>query len=163
MTFSPSLRTKRHKCSRKVADQALIGKLFWWSEEWHTGRFFLGKMFPPWKDFRHASSFKVNCRYRQLWAASPKHLASWMHNSGLLTTEIKPIFKANKLKGDIHLHPVLNRRNLWACPFFKKPRHCSYVLKMGISTVPGACCSLSFGMIDDVSAWQLLNASGMPG
>lgn len=96
ITCSSSLRTKRHKYSRTDADQALLGKLSWWAEEWHTGRSFLGKRSPPSKTFRYASSFTVNCRYRQLWAASPKGLASWMHNSGLSTTEVKPIFKTKK-------------------------------------------------------------------
>lgn len=86
-----------------------------------------------------------------------------MRNSGLWTTELKPIFKTKKLKGVIHLHPVPNPSNLLAGPFFKKHRHCSYVLKMRISTAPGACCSLSLGDVWRCLAWQLLNASGMPG
>lgn len=81
MTCSHSLRTKRRKCSRKDEDQALPGKLSWWSEEWYTGRSFLGKRSPPWKAFRHASSFKVNCRYsfgeplQKVWLAECTTLA----------------------------------------------------------------------------------------
>lgn len=33
---------------------------------------------------------------------------------------------------------------------------------MGISTAPGACCSLSLGDVWQCLAWQLLNVSGMP-
>lgn len=81
-----------------------------------------------------------------------------MHNSGLRTTEVKPIFKTKKLKGVIHLHPILNLSNLWACPFFKKPRHCSYTLKMGIPTHQEPVILCHLGMFDNV----LLDSSWMP-
>lgn len=84
-----------------------------------------------------------------------------MHSSGVWTTEAKPIFarKNLKLKGVVHLHPVLNPNNLWACPFFQKPRHCSYMLKMGIFH----CTRSLVSSVWQSLAWQLLNASGVPG
>lgn len=88
ITCSPSLRTESHKCNRKNADRALL-KNFPAGQK--SGKSFLEKRSLPWKIYRHGSSAKENCWYRKIWTASPKGLASGMHNCALRTRD-KAVF-----------------------------------------------------------------------